>query len=83
MANYKYTQADIDRASKAGRIAMFVVLFIIFCATVPEIFLDKTMLFKDRVFGLIIQMSVLVVCYFAGEKFRKFYIKNKKDKLQS
>ena len=40
MANYKYTQADIDRASKAGRIAMFVVLFIIFCATVPEIFLD-------------------------------------------
>ena len=81
MSDYKYTQADVDKASKYSRNGLFIILGIFFVSTMPSIFFDESLSLKDKTVGILINSSVLLVCYFAGETFRKRYIKKKSKKL--
>lgn len=81
MKDYKYTQVDIDKASKYSRNALFIILCIFFVATMPGIFFDEDLPLKDKIIGILINSSVLAICYFVGETFRKRYIKKKAKEL--
>ena len=81
MKDYKYTEADIDKTLKYSKIALLIIICIFFIGTIPGIFFDENLSEKDKVIGILINITVLVICYFAGESFRKRYIKKKAEKL--
>jgi len=81
MKKYKHTPADIERAARYSKNALYIILFVMFAVIVSDAAFDRDLVIKDKIIGILINSSVLVVCYFAGEAYRKHYIKKRYEKI--
>lgn len=83
MNKYNFTLTDIERAEKYSKNFLFGFIFLLALVTISAVIFDNNMPWKDRLIGVVINSSVLILCSFAGESFRRNYFRKKMGKLQN